>query len=39
MGWELLDFFGFEGLDKRICWGFCGLIFLRRQIMHHIKGL
>jgi hypothetical protein len=25
MGWELLDFFGFEGLDKRICWGFCGL--------------
>ena len=23
MGCELWVFFGFEGLDKRICWGFC----------------
>jgi hypothetical protein len=24
MGWELVGFFGVEGLDTRICWGFWG---------------
>jgi hypothetical protein len=24
MGWELWGLFDFEGLDNRICWGFCG---------------
>jgi hypothetical protein len=24
MRWELWEFFEVEGLDKRICWGFCG---------------
>jgi hypothetical protein len=24
MEWELVGFFGVEGLDMRICWGFCG---------------
>jgi hypothetical protein len=24
MGWELGGLFGVEGLDTRICWGFCG---------------
>ena len=23
MEWELLGFLGIEGLDTRICWGFC----------------
>jgi len=27
MGWELWGFFGVEGLDMRICWGFEGFIF------------
>ena len=24
MGWELVGFFGVEGLDKGICWVFAG---------------
>jgi len=43
MGWELWGFFGVEGLDMRICWGFCGDYFRvldrwRDQGREDIKG-
>ena len=32
MRWELGKFFGFEGLDKGICWGFRGFFYFGSEL-------